>query len=462
MDWYVHPSINASAITGLFARMQENGLELHTLQIARGDQTLVRVSAEPYACTDIRENYSLSKLFTSTVVGIAVDRGYVREDDRIVDIFGRKDASERMSRMTLRNVISMNTGHDHCLISDMIGAEDSVEAFFAVEPRFEPGTHFTYNTGASCLLTSVVEKVTGQKFFDFACENLFFPMGITDVHWRFCEDGKCVGGSGLYASSDDILKLGRMYAAGGIFEGKRILSERWIRNASAFVSDNGPGPNPDWSSGYGYQIWINSRDGFRGDGAFGQLCMILPKHDLVLAMQGFCGDMQKEIDLVSDFLEELEKPSLAPALPMRHEPSVKPNPLPTLCGTWRLEPNAFGFTTVQVDSAPEKLTLSFCDSRSIQRICAVPGQWVTNCVQMRHMQPCLSSHLPHETAEPLVIEAACGSSENGFTLDVRYRTSPHSEVWDLSLRDDVLTLRFLGESANLRPENARFLTGHRL
>ena len=78
--------------------------------------------------------------------------------------------------------------------------------------------------------------------------------------------------------------------------------EKWVEEASKPISDNSSNGNPDWCSGYGYQIWINAKEGFRGDGAFGQLCMVLPERDMVVAVMANCTDMQKEIDGVFDLI----------------------------------------------------------------------------------------------------------------------------------------------------------------
>lgn len=225
MEWFVDAAVDGKALDRFFEFMEENKIEVHTMQIYRGGKQLLRLAQEPYSCTDSREVYSLSKMFTSTVVGIAVGQGLVRVEDRLVDIFGRTGASEKMSHITVRHLLSMNTGHDRCVIPEMIVAPDSVEAFFGVEPVYEPGTHFTYNTGASCMLVSVIEKVSGRDFFQYACENLFYPMGMTDISWRRCADGRCVGGAGLHVCCDDIVKLGQMYLSGGVYQGRRILSE---------------------------------------------------------------------------------------------------------------------------------------------------------------------------------------------------------------------------------------------
>ena len=95
MEWFVDSTVDGKALDGFFTFMEENKIEVHTMQIYRGERRLLRLAQEPYSCRDSREVYSLSKMFTSTVVGIAVGQGLLRVQDRLVDIFGREGASER-------------------------------------------------------------------------------------------------------------------------------------------------------------------------------------------------------------------------------------------------------------------------------------------------------------------------------------------------------------------------------
>ncbi len=441
MEWFVDAAVDGKALDRFFEFMEENKIEVHTMQIYRGERRLLRLAQEPYSCTDSREVYSLSKMFTSTVVGIAVGQGLVRVEDRLVDIFGRTGASEKMSHITVRHLLSMNTGHDRCVIPEMIVAPDSVEAFFGVEPVYEPGTHFTYNTGASCMLVSVIEKVSGRDFFQYACENLFYPMGMTDISWRRCADGRCVGGAGLHVCSDDIVKLGQMYLSGGVYQGRRILSEEWIREASSYVSDNSGNGTPDWCSGYGYQLWINSRGGYRGDGAFGQLLVILPERDMFVAVQAFCADMQKEMDGVFGLLEAMDggagegKVHAFPPIP-------EGGTLPEIDRSYRLDENPMQFGSLWIKSGGDRVHLSFDDGRSIQTVEAKTGCWTVNQCDMRYVQPALGGHHPGEDRERLVMAASCGEEEGKIVLLVRFRTSPHTQRWEIEAGGEGLRMSF--------------------
>ena len=459
MEWFVDPTLDGKALDRFFEFMRDNRIEVHTMQIYRGEQQLLRLAQEPYSCGDSREVYSLSKMFTSTVVGIAVEQGLVRVQDRLVDIFGRTGASEKMSRITVRHLLSMNTGHDRCVIPEMIEARDSAEAFFGVEPVYEPGTHFTYNTGASCMLVSVIEKVSGRDFFQYACENLFYPLEMTNISWRRCADGRCVGGAGLHVSSDDIVKLGKLYLSGGVYKGRRILSEAWIREASSCVSDNSGNGTPDWCSGYGYQLWRCSRGGYRGDGAFGQLLVMQPERNMFAAVQAFCFDMQREVDGVFDLLDSMDG-----GAQQGKEYSFPPLPvggmLPKIDRSYRLDANPMGFGSLWIKAGGDRVQLAFDDGQSIQTVRAKAGCWTVNQCDMRGVQPTLGGHLPGEQRERLVAAVSCAEEEGKIVLSVRFRTSPHTQRWEIEAGGEGLRISFAepeGPSGDWKEEQV--LTG---
>ena len=117
---------------------------------------VVRIAPAPYRATDKREIYSLSKSFCSTAIGFLCDEGKLSVEDRIVDLFPDKlpeTVSDNLRKMRLKHVLSMNTGHRSCVMNHMIHSDDAPKAFLAQEVAFEPGTHFAYNTGATCMLS---------------------------------------------------------------------------------------------------------------------------------------------------------------------------------------------------------------------------------------------------------------------------------------------------------------------
>lgn len=140
---------------------------------------------------------------------------------------------------------------------------------------------------------------------DYLDLKLFRYMGIRDVYWDRTADGTIQGGTGFHASCDDAAKLGLLYLNRGVWNGRRLLSEEWIDEASAIHSDNAPHEWVDWRSGYGYQFWTCSRGGYRGDGAFGQYCFILPDHGIVAAALCEAKNLQHAVDIVHEMALEL-------------------------------------------------------------------------------------------------------------------------------------------------------------
>jgi len=109
--------------------------------------------------------------------------------------------------------------------------------------------------------------------------------------------------TGLHATTDTIARFGEVYLRNGIWLGKQVLPAGWVSEATRrhiatdTVTDPAVGDKPDWRQGYGYQFW-RSRHGYRGDGAYGQYCLVLPEHDAVVALMGQSSDTQALLDLI--------------------------------------------------------------------------------------------------------------------------------------------------------------------
>ena len=455
LQW-IAPSVNKNAVNRFFQKMKDVNYEVHTLQIYRHNQQILRIAQAPYSCTDAREVYSLSKTFTSSVIGIASDMGLLSVEDYVLDYFPEiKTDSEYFKKLKIKHVLSMNTGHSACVMSKMRLRDNAVEGFFSVEPEFEPGTHFAYNTGATCLLGYIIKKVTGKDFFDFACEKLFFPMEMYNIRWSLCHDGGAQCGTGLHICNDDIVKLGLLYLNKGVYKGKRILSEKWIEEATSAISDNSTNGEADWCNGYGYQIWINSRDGFRGDGAFGQLCMVFPKYDAVVAVQAIGPSMQDEINIIYDLMEHLDgEEGVAETFafaPYETQENVTP-----FHKIYKLSENCAGFRTADLLVTEEMVQLSFSDGGSVQTIRAGNGEWLLSEFHAKHMIPLLNDLMTTEYVE-LIRTAACFQVKEGeIVLCVRYLTNPHTEYFTITTENQYLKIQI--ESA-CRAQHLKYIGG---
>ncbi|HJZ79618.1 MAG TPA: serine hydrolase [Pyrinomonadaceae bacterium] len=186
------------------------------------------------------------------------------------------------------------------------------KAFLAQPVPFKPGTHFLYNSPATYMLSAIVQKVTGMTVLDYLKPRLFEPLGIENPTWVASPQGITAGAYGLSLRTEDIARFGQLYLQKGKWRGKQLIPAQWIEEATARQTANGSSPNSDWDQGYGYQFWRSRHNTYRGDGAFGQYCMVLPECDAVVAITSGVRDMQAVMNLVWNKLLPAMKPSQLP------------------------------------------------------------------------------------------------------------------------------------------------------
>lgn len=275
-------------------------VEPHSIVLLRHGQVAAEGWWSPYASDRVHLLYSLSKSFTAAAVGIAVREGLVDLDATALSYFPELDADvtdERSRRIRVRHLLAMASGHREETLDRARAAdpENLVRGFLRTPPDEEPGTVFAYNQPCTYTLGAIVRRVSGGSLVDFLRPRLLDPLGIDDLSWRRDETGAELGFSGCYAPTSAIAALGQLYLQRGVWNGERILDEDWVAAATTTQVANPDEGNPDWSQGYGFQFWM-ARHGFRGDGAYGQFCVVLPDQDVVLALTGQSLDMQAVLD----------------------------------------------------------------------------------------------------------------------------------------------------------------------
>jgi len=187
-----------------------------------------------------------------------------------------------------------------------VGGGPSVKAFLAHPVPHKPGTHFQYNTMGSYVLSAIVTKVTGQTELEFLKPRLFEPLGIEDPTWDTSPEGYSLGGYGLKLRTEDIAKFGQLYLQKGMWDGKQLIPRKWVEQATSKQVPNDQESHAkmgaDWTQGYGFQFWRCTHNAYRGDGANGQFCIVIPDKEVVIAITAQTGDMQRELNVVWDKL----------------------------------------------------------------------------------------------------------------------------------------------------------------
>jgi len=276
---------------------------MHSFMLVRHGRVVAEGWWKPEAADQPHVLHSLSKSFTSTAVGLAVGEGKLTVDDPVLSFFPEyapAEPSERLKAMRVRDLLTMTSGHE--IEVKYTTNTPWVQAFLAHPVPHKPGAHFLYNTPGSYMLSAIVQKVTGQTVLDYLRPRLFEPLGIDNPEWGSSPQGVSFGGWGLKIRTEDIAKFGQLYLQKGKWNGKQIVPSTWVEQATSKQVSNGSDPTKDWDQGYGFQFWRCRHHAFRGDGANGQFCIVMPDLDAVVAITADTRDMQAELNVVWDKL----------------------------------------------------------------------------------------------------------------------------------------------------------------
>ena len=293
--------VDPAAILSFLDAVEERpDIEMHSLMVVRHGRVVAEGWWAPYSAERPQLLYSLSKSFTSTAAAFAQAEGLLDLDDTVVSHFPEfaADITDPRSRsVKVRHVASMAAGHTREMLAEAImrDREEPVRGFLLIPPDRDPGTVFAYSQPCTYALASIIQRNAGMPLTRYLRPRLFDPLGIGHVGWHTFPPGREQGFSGLHARTEDIAKLGLLYVQGGRWEGAQLIPGKWVAEATSEQISNPGEPNPDWRQGYGYQFWM-SRHGYRGDGAFGQFCVILPEQDAVIVTTAYTLDMQAVLD----------------------------------------------------------------------------------------------------------------------------------------------------------------------
>jgi len=298
--------IDPAAIAAFIDAIEANKLELHSFILVRHGHQIAQGWWHPYQADLPHMLFSLSKSFTSTAVGLAVNEGLLTVEDQLISFFPEDlpaTVSDNLAAMRVRHLLTMTTGHAEDTLNRTVRATDQhwVKKFLSLPVEHEPGAPFIYNSGATYMLSAILQKRTGQPLVDYLRPRLFDPLGIDYAVWESCPRGINTGGWGLNITTDAIARFGQLYLQQGRWQGQQLIPADWVAAATAAQTANN-GDNPDWREGYGYQFWRCRHNAYRGDGAFGQYCLVMPEQDAILAMTSGVGNMQAVLDQVWEHL----------------------------------------------------------------------------------------------------------------------------------------------------------------
>ena len=443
--------VSSRAVLELLEDATRQHIELHSVMILRHGTVIAEGWWKPYAPERLHTLFSLSKSFTSSAIGFAVTEGLLTEDGTVVSFFPDDlplEVSPNLARMRVRDLLSMSSGHADDTLGPQIWRQPGnwVRTILEQPVPFEPGTHFVYNTGATFMLSAIIQKITGQNLLAYLEPRLLQPLGIEGATWESNPDGICFGGFGMNARTEDIAKFGQLYLQKGIWNGRQILPESWIDQATRTHIDNGDhssdsGLGNDWGMGYGYQFWRCRHDAYRGDGAFGQYCVVMPEQDTVIVMTAGMADMAAGLNLVWDHLllnmhpETLEEnlvdqAELASALAQLEMPMAKNSSSPNVLfdQEFIVTENPYGLEKFAFKNMTDGIQLSIRDALVTHHLECGFGSWKANETRFDPVTT-FGHDLPRKVAgnaawlEPDLLEVRLCYFETSFSYTMRFKFS---------------------------------------
>lgn len=443
--------VDPSAMLAFVDAIEANNLEVHSLILLRHGHLVAQGWWHPYAPHLPHMLFSLSKSFTSTAIGLAVHEGLLTVDDRVIDFFPDDlpaEVSPNLAEMRVRHLLSMTTGHATDSLERTVRARDNhwVRSFLALPVEHTPGAPFVYNSGATYMLSAILQTLTGQQLVDYLRPRLFDPLGIDYAVWESCPRGINTGGWGLNITTDAIARFGQLYLQQGEWQGQQLIPAAWIADATTYQTPNN-GETPDWAQGYGYQFWRCQHNAYRGDGAFGQYCIVMPDQDAVLAMTSGVGNMQAVLDQVwTHLLPGMGAAPLVadPATQAALESRLAGLRLPPLVGAptaglaGQVSGQSYHFSDVPTTPDPrdlpiQSLSLTFADGETVCRLTDAAGEHLMRCGDGEWL---VGSTTYYQPAGQQVAGCGAWTAADTYTMKVQFIERPFSVT---------ATCRFVGD-----------------
>ena len=311
--------ISASCIIDTLSEIDIRGISMHSFLLCKDDCLVAEGYYAPVKKNDLHRMFSVTKSFVSIAIGLLQEEGRLSLDDSIVKFFPEYvpntcEAHPWLLATTIRDMLSMRSCHASTTYDKFSSKTDWVKSFFTVAPTHKPGTVFHYDTSATHTLCALVEKLTGMKMLDYLRNKVLNEIGFSKEAYCLTDGfGVSMGGSGLMATSRDLMCFALLILHNGNLNGKQYISADYIKEATSFQTATCvTGPIPSESQGYGLQFWIGEHGSIVCYGMGGQLAILLPEYNTAIVTtadtQGYQGGNQVIYDAIfRHILPELEK-----------------------------------------------------------------------------------------------------------------------------------------------------------
>jgi len=314
--------MDGSVLQSMIDHIVDEDLDVHSVIVVRNGYVVLEEYPNPFQGQSRTNSfdgthylYSTTKSFTSCMVGIAIDKGYLdNTSQKVLSLFPDTtfdNVDERKERITIDDLLTMRSGlpwdetsapfssPDNDVWQVNFNSSGGVQFVLDQPMEAEPGEYFHYNTGASHVLSGIVQEVTNMSMLEFAVENLFTPLGIDRYFWPSDTQGVTFGGFDLQLRPLDMAKFGFLFLNNGTWDGEQIVSSDWVHNTTTTVT------NLDTIRGYSRQWWTMPDYGvYHTAGLYGQYIFVAPEYDIVAVFTSGYGlnDVDENPQMFRDYI----------------------------------------------------------------------------------------------------------------------------------------------------------------
>jgi len=317
--------MDSGLLVRVFDYIDQGDLDVHGLLVIRNGHTVLEAYYPPHG-PDIRHSTaSVGKSVTGALVGIPIREGFIDGvDQKVADFFPerREWQSEPLRQaMTIEHLLTLTSGLDWpeasvpysspCnVMGQMMRTSDWVGFVLDRPIATAPGSAFNYSSGASHLLSAIIQKATETRTIYFADEVLFKPLGIRRVTWRSDPQGIAFGAGGIWLTPRELARFGQLYLQGGRWDGRQIVPADWVEASIApHVAAHGA------ASHYGYQWWVRGSGTFAAHGYRGQRIFVVPDLGMVVVFTADLASSGPSAILSSTILPAARSPEPLPENP---------------------------------------------------------------------------------------------------------------------------------------------------
>jgi len=293
--------MQSQMLANMIDEIKSNNYSIDSISVIHNGYMVLDVYFHPFA-KDLRHHlYSCTKSVMSLLVGIAIDKGYIKSIDQpVIDFFPDKtiqNMDDDKRSMTLEHLLMMASGLD-CRDSyhyewkglfEMRSRADWAQHVLDLPMVGPPGETFEYCNGVSYLLSVIVSTATWMKTLDFARKYLFDPLGISEVVWEENPQGFTIGYARMWLNPHDMARIGWLCINKGRWGNKQIVSSAWVETSTRGQIDARPAPR------YGYHWWVNEKGQYAAVGNYGQYIMVADAMNLVVV---FTSDLPLKMNFV--------------------------------------------------------------------------------------------------------------------------------------------------------------------